>query len=209
MSPGAAVTARGMADTGRGADMGERICSVDGCGTPVGAKGARGWCPKHYKRWKSHGDPSVKLIMHGDPLPDRFWAKVERGKACWRWTAQVAKDGYGVFSPNDGRSPQRAHRMAWTLTNGPIPDGLQVLHRCDNRVCVNPAHLFLGTHQDNMDDMKAKGRGGAPRKLTDEQVGEIRRSHAAGEKSIRRLASEYGVVYNAIWRVVRGETHAR
>lgn len=93
----------------------------------------------------------------------RFWEKVDRKgpNDCWLWTAAKFKKtdrqmGYGRF---DGSGPfTYAHRSAWILTNGPIPDGKLVMHTCDVPLCCNPAHLKLGTHEDNMRDMHAKGR---------------------------------------------------
>jgi hypothetical protein len=90
---------------------------------------------------------------------ERFWEKVQKvdGDACWEWTGAKYANGYGEFSVR--RSVAKpAHRVAWALTHGSIPDGFWVLHRCDNRKCVRPDHLFLGTAQDNSDDMWAKNR---------------------------------------------------
>ena len=82
----------------------------------------------------------------------------EPNSGCWLWTGRVARNGYGTWG--GGRSGERisAHRLAWQEANGPVPDGLQVLHRCDVRCCVNPEHLFLGTARENTRDMMAKGR---------------------------------------------------
>lgn len=84
---------------------------------------------------------------------NRFWSKVDRrgGHECWNWTAGTFAQGYGQFWWNGG--PQKAHRMAFELTNGSIPEGTFILHSCDNRLCCNPAHLRAGTHMDNMTDM--------------------------------------------------------
>lgn len=126
---------------------------------------------------------------------ERFWTKVDvRGPdECWKWLAcrRRKSEGYGAFGRN-----QVAHRVAWELTNGVIPDGMLVLHRCDNPPCVNPAHLFLGSQYDNIHDCFAKGRAnraaGARHwgaKLTEEAVRDIRASTEANPI----LARQYSV----------------
>lgn len=89
----------------------------------------------------------------------RFWSKVGRAESgCWEWQWSVFKQtGYGQFAL-DSKTPVNAHRMSWELVNGTVPSGSFVLHKCDNRKCVNPEHLFLGNQQDNMEDMAKKGR---------------------------------------------------
>ena len=143
-------------------------------------------------------------------MDERFWNKVRVTPGCWLWIGAVSSRGYGGFKV--GRRDERAHRVSYQMHFGPIPDGLFVLHRCDTPLCVNPDHLFVGTHADNMRDMTQKGRAargqanGAhlypermPRgehhrnsKLTLDAVVAIRSAHAAG-LSPRSLALRHGV----------------
>ncbi len=96
------------------------------------------------------------------PLVERFWEKVEvrrREDECWEWHGAKAR-GYGqIVKAGRGGKLLRAHRVSWELEHGPIPDGLIVRHRCDNRGCVNPSHLELGTRKDNNHDMSVRDRG--------------------------------------------------
>lgn len=115
-------------------------------------------------------------------MEDRFWQKVVKTDYCWEWHGTLGTGGYGRFK-RDGKSTGLvyAHRYSYELHVGPIPNDLLVLHRCDNPPCTNPEHLFLGTDQDNMNDMVSKGRSlGGERspfaKLTEAQVLEIRAS---------------------------------
>lgn len=114
---------------------------------------------------------SQRLVRR--PLDERFWEKVVTSPdSCWLWTGAQSPRGYGAFVVSRG-DVRTASRVSWELVNGPIPDGLWVLHRCDNPPCVNPDHLFLGTHQDNMDDMAQKGRGRKPREAQTNTLGPI------------------------------------
>src|SRR4030043_361681 len=91
-----------------------------------------------------------------DSVEKRFWNKVNKTDDCWIWTAYCNKKEYGCFKFQD--KSELAHRVSWIIHNGPIPNGLHVLHKCDNPPCVRPDHLFLGTDKDNANDRISKGR---------------------------------------------------
>jgi hypothetical protein len=179
-------------------------CSIPGC-DKVG-RVIRGWCTMHYARWQDHGDPMGPTVVS---IEDRFWANVERRGPgeCWPWTGDADGHGYGRITVGGKRA--RASRMLWSLAHGPVPDDLHVLHHCDNPPCVNPAHLFLGDHRDNMADRDAKDRvrhGSLhPRaKLTETDIPVIRARVAAGDTR-RAIAADYGVSHAAIDKVASGQ----
>ena len=155
-------------------------------------------------------------------VEERFWSKVDRSggpEACWPWKGKPDSDSYGRFYGFPGEV--RAHRVALTLTLGrPIGDGLDALHRCDNRPCCNPGHLFEGTNGENCSDRHAKGRdashGGelnGRHVLTAEDVQRIRERMRSVPRNSRRawyerLAKEYGVSSDCIAAAATGKTWA-
>lgn len=162
----------------------------------------------------------------GRPMPETVEQKLERlidrtggPDACWPWTGtRLNKAGYGVIDMYGwGRAWQlRAHRAAYEQAHGPITGGLSVLHRCDNRVCCNPAHLFLGTREDNIRDMWAKGRQSkydrmpkgeavGTSTLDEARVLELRRRFGAGETAAG-LGAAFGVSQATAWNVIHGVT---
>ena len=157
---------------------------------------------------------------------DRFWSKVDkrRDDECWPWKAGRLHFGHGAYTVKHGKQ-DRSHRIAWTLTNGPIPNGLCVLHRCDNPPCCNPAHLFLGTKTDNAKDRDSKnrqarglrsGRHTMPHrnpvgerngraKINASIVEEIKELRAAG-LTLVSIAADYGISASNVSRIVRGQS---
>lgn len=190
-------------------------------------------CSKPFDVWPSqmhqkYCTPLCANTAHRRPMADRFWEKVMKTDGCWWWTGAAVEKGYGRFLRKSGGHMATAHRVAWELTIGPVPDGLFVLHSCDikwppdvfiYRLCVNPAHLFLGTIKDNALDMAAKGRSTKGRKmpnpprgerqgkakLTDDMVREARIRRANGE-SQTAIALDFGVNQSAISDIILGKT---
>lgn len=139
---------------------------------------------------------------------DRFWSKCFKSDYCWNWIACISSDGYGKFSlkRKNKTVTLRSHRVSYFLTYGEINDKLLICHKCDNKKCINPEHLFEGTVKDNILDAKAKGllvhtKGEQCSDLTEEQVLNIRNRVIKGEKQIN-IARETGVGKNAIWYIV-------
>ena len=140
------------------------------------------------------------------PITDRIWPKMKKGPGCWEWTGYRNPLGYGEIRIHDVL--HRVHRLTWTLTYGPIPEGLFVCHKCDNPACVRPSHLFLGTQADNMIDMAAKERGrnkvmvgsdNPSAKLTENDVTYIR--SLKGKLTGTEVAVLYGVTHVLIYDI--------
>lgn len=150
--------------------------------------------------------PTVEQIRDAGGYIARFWLKVRvrAPSECWLWTGIVMSSGYGQFSIK--RKTVSAHRTSWEINRGQIPEDLHVLHRCDVKLCVNPSHLFLGTHQENMKDRDRKGRGKWKKppllrgedhyraKLSAQQVLEIRKN----KEPLQQLADRFGVSKAAV-----------
>lgn len=158
-------------------------------------------------------------------LEERFWSKVNilGEDDCWEWQAGLDSQGYGAFK-YEGKKYD-SNRMTWFIVNGEFPK-LLVCHTCDNRKCCNPKHLFLGTYQDNHDDMVLKGRhakGNTHRyilypesikygeknpssKLTSKNVIKLRKQYLSGDFTRKELSKIYGVGYRTICQIVNRET---
>jgi excisionase family DNA binding protein len=149
----------------------------------------------------------------GGPRPDavtRFWSYVEKTDGCWLWKGQSRDGRYG--SHWAGNRYQSAHRFSYELHSGPLAEGKEVCHTCDNGLCVRPDHLEPGTHAENQAGMAARGRSPAganhPRartaRITDDMVRDIRWRYAGGESQVS-LAEEFGVSQHYVSRIISGE----
>ena len=146
-----------------------------------------------------------------DSLKERLLLgiRVDRNRGCWIWTRSTTGKGYGVFSFKGRR--KKAHHAAYEVFKGPIPSGSHLCHHCDNKLCCNPEHLYVGNQSTNMRDMYNRGRGGPPHtpgekngraKLTEAAVREIRVSL----ESYKVLANKYGVTTDTIRNAMFGKT---
>ncbi len=159
--------------------------------------------------------------MRKGPLPrpaaERFWRFVspEPNTGCWLWTGGINEHGYGVFRLDAEHPTEKAHRVAWFLGKGPIPDGLNVLHKCDVAWCVNhESHLYLGTPVENSRDMVARNRHRTPHfaganhpraRLSVEGVVRLREKYGRGEATQEELGVLFGIGQAQVSRIVRGE----
>ena len=139
-------------------------------------------------------------------LQSRFWARIRKTRGCWQWVGLTDEDGYGRIGVK--RTMLGAHRVSWEFHRGAIPEGLCVLHTCDNPACMNPDHLFLGTNQENTHDRYLKGRSAAGEnngnaKLSRQEVRDIRKLSSTGRCTRKELASRFNVTSKMIGYIVR------
>lgn len=190
-------------------------------------------CGKQFKRplrnYRFCSRSCAGLTAHHATTPETFWDKVDKSggvDACWPWTGGCNRDGYGVTRWTERRKAH-THRIAYELTHGQITPGLEILHRCDNPPCCNPAHLFEGTQAENVTDMMQKGRGNKSHgddhwtrkypqhvkrgeaspvaKLTWEQVREIRARYIPNVVSSTQLGREYGTTHRSVLLIVHNK----
>ena len=177
-----------------------------------------GYCENHYRRFKRHGDPLAgrRFDLTDD---ERFAAKfvVDPETNCWVWQRGLGPDGYGSFydrtlTPKGNPRMVRSHRWSYERYVGPIPPGHEVCHTCDNPSCVNPEHLFTGTHTDNMRDSSAKGRQGHPgdrngrARLTADDVRAIRAAYTGQFGQVSELSRQFGVTTATVSKAIRRQT---
>lgn len=200
-----------------------KLCEC-GCGQPAPiAKGndpirgyikgqPRRFCLGHYIKLKN-----ITVKRQWPSVEERFWKNVDKSDDCWIWTGCKTGNGYGAIRVNTKQ--KSAHRVSWELANGQnIPQGMVVLHSCDNPLCVRPSHLSIGTTDENSKDMARKGRASrsGPKMpaagerngsaiLTENDVRQIRIQQSQGQ-SAKQLAAQYGVTDISVRNIVRGKT---
>jgi hypothetical protein len=189
-------------------------CGFDGCDRKSVSKG---YCDKHYRRVLKRGDVNdygTRKVDEGNAI-ERFHKKYEiKPNECWIWTGGTRANSKGVLYPrhhqDDGKSVG-AHRFSFFIVNGDIPSGKYICHKCDTPLCVNPNHLFCGTHQDNMYDMvkknrSYKGRGENKKgrsKLTNNQAEQIRKMEISNVK----ISKIFEVSQSTISRIKKMESY--
>lgn len=192
-----------------------RECKIEDCERSTGQPGtARGLCSKHYNRWLRHGDVEYKSRCQGETLEEHYnyYTPLRPEVGCWEWQGYFYPSGYGMLHRGDGGN-LKAHRVAFELFNGPLPDGHLVRHTCDNPPCVRPSHLLSGTHKDNSDDMWSRGRAhlrngerNPKSKLTESDVVLIRDIIPQGVYSRSFLAKHFGVSNQTISSIANYKT---
>lgn len=173
----------------------------------------------HTRTHAVKGEPTKYIKNHVNRISKNeqialFWSRVSitaDDNLCWLWTEKHDKDGYGKTWWN-GKT-ERSHRVAWMYPDYSIPNEMFILHSCDNPICCNPKHLFIGTALDNNRDRERKGRGNQLKgeqhhmhKLTEDQVRDIRRRYFMSNVSYSQLAHEYGVTPSNICMIVKNKT---
>jgi hypothetical protein len=181
-------------------------CSVHGCESK---REALGLCGKHYARQKAHGDPNKLLTLRRDSMAEllRDGARINAETGCHEWVGTIKTNGYGSLM-FQGKM-MLAHRASFEHFKGPLVAGLNVNHKCDNRPCINPDHLYQGTQEQNIADMIERKRidrrgekGHAIRKLSEIDV----RLILSSDESNVALAATYGVSRDAIYSIRTGRT---
>lgn len=177
------------------------ICTIEDCSR---SHYARGWCHKHYMRWRKHGSPLITKYILGNP-EQRFLSYVDKSGDCWLWTGAKDSSGYGHFKFNNRNT--RCTHYALFLSLGRWPTQ-EVLHSCDNAACVKPQHLREGTHAENMKEAVSRGRyrRGSERKdtkLVEADIPKIRQM-IADRQPRSQVAEHFGVSPSTIRQILIG-----
>ena len=182
-----------------------KLCEIDNCERKRFGKGL---CNMHYSRMRRHGTTDHSWLVRGD-REAAFWSKVDKSGECWEWMGAKNAQGYGLFHRTGGGNNIRAHTHSLEIATGTkYEKGMDTCHTCDNPSCVNPAHLYFGSRQQNIDDAWSRGRFpvGEDRpaaKVTELDVVAIRNEYAAGAE-VDDLCATYGLKKSTIRCIVLG-----
>lgn len=178
-------------------------CIVDGCDRPLKNK-MRSLCSLHYNRWLDYSDPNIipPSAPRDQTLEERLrWFGWEvRESGCWDWSGRLNNDGYGILKYH--QKGLRAYRVAYGLWVGPIEVGKSILHSCDNRLCINPEHLRMGTQKENVQDMMDRGRQRPGRKLNDPVVKAIKMLYRTNEYTQAEIEEAFNIGAGQVSRIM-------
>ncbi len=194
-----------------------KLCNIEGCGNKYLAKGL---CSKHWARDNRYGNPTIvkSVVGVGVSQEDRFWNKIsvaENTNDCWPWRGTLNNKGYPQCGFKiKGKRFALPYRIAYLLHYKTDPESFNVCHKCDNPLCCNPNHLFLGTQQENMLDCSKKnrisyGENHPHSKLTEDNVRFIRNNYSNVTKQLYDFASKFNVSFSTIYDVVKYRTWRR
>jgi len=165
--------------------------------------------PAHRKNSKSCSWACRNVLISGErtDLSERFWEKVSKTDTCWLWTAGTTKSGYGSIRING--AAKRAHRVAYEMLVGPIPEGAVLLHSCDTPACVNPAHLSIGSQKENIHDAIEKGRHCHGEKhwnykISPQIIKDIQSAHVGGATG-RAIAKHFAISESLVSKILSGK----
>jgi HNH endonuclease len=188
-----------------------RFCEINGCDSKHYGKG---YCQKHYSKYRKYGNPLESFQRQS--IEERLFSKYAKNEnGCWIFAGYKDKKGYGhigIAAEGSDKKRVRAHRLSYSLFVGEIPDGMMICHRCDTPSCINPDHLFVGTAQDNTDDMFSKNRwkGGfekgvrpAVTKFTEQDILRMKELYQSGVKQVD-IAKEYRTSQGHISNIILG-----
>jgi hypothetical protein len=178
-------------------EQGKHMCRC-GCGQAITIR----W--RHYYTGIPKFIRNHKPVLMVQPTLKMFWERVVKKTGCWSWSGTKTKAGYGRFVPGPRMDQVYAHRFSYEIYHGQIPEGMDVLHRCDNPECTNPDHLFAGTPSDNMQDAAQKLRNGN-RRLDKQSVLKIVRDHRGG-LSMGQIARNLHITRQNVGSILKGHT---
>jgi len=172
---------------------------------------AIGLCRIHYHRWRKRGSLDCRIVINNIQEKLKYYSKINEN-GCWEWQRAKIHNGYGRVYVKHKNKDELTHRASWEAFVGEIKEGMQINHKCHNRACINPDHLYLGTQKENVRDMLLAGRGNVPKgsdcinsKLTEDKVKLIKKMLNEGKRSCD-IAIQFNISRSTIWNIKYGKT---